>query len=173
MSEDPKTSRRGAVRALATVLGVVGGGAVAGPAVRLLVAPVHLGAGGGRWTRAIRLDALRDGEAKRVSLIADRRDAWTVERAVELGAVWLVRSGDAVRAWSVTCPHLGCAIEQTSAPSGFACPCHDSAFDPEGRRLSGPSPRDLDPLATRVDDGIVFVEYRRFRQGIPDRVTVS
>jgi cytochrome b6-f complex iron-sulfur subunit/menaquinol-cytochrome c reductase iron-sulfur subunit len=173
MVDDAKASRRGALKVLAAAGGAIGCGALAIPAVRLLVAPVHGGEGAGRWTRAVRLDALREGEPKHVSLIADRRDAWTVEKAVELGAVWLVRQGDAVHAWSVICPHLGCAVVQTAAASGFACPCHDSAFDAEGRRLSGPSPRDLDPLATRVEDGIVSVEYRRFRQGIPNRVTVS
>jgi len=173
MPEDLKTNRRGAIKALAAVGSVVGCGALAAPAVRLLIAPVRGGAGAGRWTRAARLDALHEGVVKRVSLIADRRDAWEVEKDVELGAVWLMRRGDEVRAWSVVCPHLGCATEPSASAAGFVCPCHDSAFDADGRRLSGPSPRDLDPLATRVDDGVVFVEYRRFRQGSPDRVTVS
>jgi cytochrome b6-f complex iron-sulfur subunit/menaquinol-cytochrome c reductase iron-sulfur subunit len=173
MADDPKTNRRGALKAIAAAGGVIGCGVVAAPAVRLLIAPVHAGVGAGQWTRAIRLDALHEGEPKRVSLIADRRDAWTVEKAVELGAVWLVRKGEVVRAWSVICPHLGCAVDRSSVAPGFTCPCHDSSFDAEGRRLSGPSPRDLDPLATRVDEGTLSVEYRRFRQGIADRVTVS
>lgn len=172
MPDHPNTNRRGALKAIAAA-GVVGCGALAVPTVRLLTAPVHTLGGAGRWTRAVRLDALRDGEPKRVSLIADRRDAWTVERAVELGAVWLVRKGEVVRAWSVICPHLGCAVDQSSNGSGFTCPCHDSSFDADGHRLNGPSPRDLDPLATRAEDGVLSVEYKRFRQGIPDRVTVS
>jgi menaquinol-cytochrome c reductase iron-sulfur subunit len=173
MPDDPKTSRRGALKTIATVGGVVGCGALGVPAARLLLAPADIGAGAGRWTRALRLDALHEGEPKRVSLIADRRDAWTLEKAVELGAVWLVRGGETVRAWSVTCPHLGCAVQQSGTAPGFTCPCHDSSFDPEGRRLSGPSPRDLDSLSTRVETGVVLVEYRRFRQGIPDRVSVG
>ena len=173
MPGDPTPNRRGALKALAVAGGVVGCAAVAAPAVRLLVAPVRASAGAGRWTRAVRLDALREGVVKRVVLIADRRDAWEIEKDVELGAVWLLRGGNEVRAWSVICPHLGCAIEQSANAPGFTCPCHDSTFDAEGRRLSGPSPRDLDPLATRVDDGLVFVEYRRFRQGSSDRVAVG
>jgi quinol---cytochrome c reductase iron-sulfur subunit, bacillus type len=173
MPGDPRPNRRGALKALAVAGGVVGCGAIAAPAARLLVAPVRGGAGAGRWTRAVRLDALHEGDVKRVVLIADRRDAWESEKNVELGAVWLVRRANEVRAWSVICPHLGCAVEQSASTPGFTCPCHDSAFDAEGRRLSGPSPRDLDPLATRVDDGVVFVEYRRFRQGSSDRVAVG
>jgi Rieske Fe-S protein len=101
---------------------------------------------------------------------------------VALGAAWLRREGDRVRAWSVVCPHLGCAIEQQSveggraqegARRGFTCPCHDSAFDDQGRRVTGPSPRDLDSLETRVEDGFVLVEFRRFRQGTPGKISIG
>jgi Rieske Fe-S protein len=78
-----------------------------------------------------------------------------------------------VRAWSVTCPHLGCAIDRSATGPGFACPCHDSTFDGEGRRLTGPSPRDLDSLDTRVEDGFVLVDFRRFRQGTPDKLPIG
>jgi menaquinol-cytochrome c reductase iron-sulfur subunit len=97
-----------------------------------------------------------------------------VERGVELGSVWLVRRGDTVLAFSSVCPHLGCSVNAVGVtegkPGGFACPCHTSAFDEAGKRTSGPSPRDLDPLNTKIEDGFVAVEFRRFRIGIEDRV---
>ena len=161
------------MKALVVGGGVVGCGAVAVPTVRFLVAPARGGADGGRWIRAIRLEALPYGEPKRVALIADHRDAWTLEKAVELGAVWLVRNGSEVLAWSVTCPHLGCAIDRAASAPGFYCPCHDSSFDPQGRRQTGPSPRDLDSLATRVEDGVVLVEFKRFQLGMPAKVSVG
>jgi menaquinol-cytochrome c reductase iron-sulfur subunit len=167
------TNRRGALKALAIVGGAVGGGALAVPTVRFLIAPAQGGAAAGRWIRTVRLDALTDGEPKRVPLVADRRDAWTLEKQVELGAAWLLRQSDSVKAWSVTCPHLGCAIDRSQTAPGFYCPCHDSAFDPQGHRLSGPSPRDLDSLDTRVEDGFVLVDYRRFRQGTPEKAPVG
>ena len=120
----------------------------------------------------MRLDSLAEGQPKRVSLVADHRDAWTMEKQVELGAAWLLRQGDAVRAWSVTCPHLGCSIDRV-ATGGFNCPCHDSSFDPEGRRVDGPSPRDMDSLDTRIEDGVVLVGFRRFRQGTPEKAPVG
>jgi menaquinol-cytochrome c reductase iron-sulfur subunit len=173
VTENPKTNRRGALKALAVAGGVAGSGALAAPSVRFLVSSAGGWSAGGRWIRTVRLDALNEGEPKRVSLIADHRDAWTLERAVELGAVWLLRRGNDVRAWSVTCPHLGCAIGRSASAVGFYCPCHDSSFDPDGRRLTGPSPRDLDALGTRVENGIVLVEFRRFQQGTPDKVPVG
>jgi len=138
--------------------------------VRFLIAPASGGASAGRWIKTLPLDSLREGEPKRVALIADHRDAWTLEKAVELGAAWLVRRGDAVLAWSVTCPHLGCAIDRSATGPGFNCPCHDSAFDAAGGRLTGPSPRGLDTLTTRVEEGFVMVQFQRFRQGIPEKV---
>jgi Rieske Fe-S protein len=139
----------------------------------LLAAPARGAAGAGRWIKAAPLDSLREGEPKRVALVADRRDAWTLERDVELGAAWLLRRGDAVLGWTVTCPHLGCAVNKSASAPGFSCPCHDSVFDADGRRLTGPSPRDLDRLGTRVENGFVLVEFRRFRQGIPDKEPVG
>lgn len=171
--ESTKTDRRGALRTLAVAGGVIGCGALALPAVRVLVAPAAGGASSGRWIPTVRLETLHEGQAKRVVLIADHRDAWTLEKAVQLGAAWLLRTGDLVQAWSTTCPHLGCAVDRSATAPGFVCPCHDSSFDPDGRRLSGPSPRDLDSLATRIDDGVVLVEFHRFRQGTPDKTPIG
>jgi menaquinol-cytochrome c reductase iron-sulfur subunit len=170
VTDEPKPSRRVALEVLA---GVVGCGAIGAPAVRVLVAPASGGAGSGRWVRAVPLDSLSEGEPKRVELIADRRDAWTIEKAVALGSVWLVRLEGAVVAWSAACPHLGCAVDRSATAGGFSCPCHESAFAADGRRLTGPSPRDLDTLATRVEDGVVLIEFRRFRQGIAEKETVG
>ena len=56
------------------------------------------------------------------------------------------------------------------AGAGFACPCHTSAFEADGKRKSGPSPRDLDALGTRIEEGFVAVDFRRFRIGIAEKV---
>jgi menaquinol-cytochrome c reductase iron-sulfur subunit len=170
---DSRTDRRGALRSLALAGGAVGCGALALPAVRVLVAPASGALSGGRWIATVPLETLHEGEPRHVTLVADHRDAWTLEKAVQLGAAWLLRQGDEVNAWSTTCPHLGCAIDRSATAPGFFCPCHDSSFDPEGRRLSGPSPRDLDALATRVQDGVVQVEFHRFRQGTPEKTPVG
>ena len=173
VTEDGKTGRRNALKALAVAGGAVGCGALAVPTLRFLNGPATGGVGTGRWIKTIRLDSLREGEPKRVPLVADHRDAWTLERDMQLGAAWLVRRGDGVVAYSVTCPHLGCVVDRQSSGPGFSCPCHDSSFDAQGLATSGPSPRALDSLATRVQDGFVMVEFRRFRQGTPEKVPVG
>src|SRR6202044_3966168 len=109
------------------------------------------------------LDALRPGEPKKVAIVADERDAWTITKDVELGAAWLLLRGDGVLALSTTCPHLGCSVGANADGTGFGCPCHPSTFDADGHRTGGPAPRDMDVLATRVEDGFVLVDFRRYR----------
>jgi menaquinol-cytochrome c reductase iron-sulfur subunit len=172
VADDKKTDRRGALRTLAVVGGAVGCGALAVPAARFLVGPALGAAGAGRWIKTLPLDALVEGEPKRVALVADHHDAWTLEKDVELGAAWVLRKGSDVVVWSTVCPHLGCAVDKSVGAPGFNCPCHDSSFSPDGQRLSGPSPRGLDTLASKVEDGFVHVEFQRFRQGTPEKEPV-
>jgi Rieske Fe-S protein len=171
VSQDATNGRRGALRAIA-VGGAVGCGALVLPIARFVAAPAHGGGAPGLWIKTVPLDALIEGVPKRVALIADHRDAWTLEKQVELGAAWLLKRTGNVLAWSTVCPHLGCAVDRSATGPGFNCPCHDSSFDPDGRRLDGPSPRDLDALGTRVDDGFVFVQFQRFRQGTREKQPV-
>jgi Rieske Fe-S protein len=75
-----------------------------------------------------------------------------------------------VRAFTTTCPHLGCAVDYDAAADKFRCPCHKSQFDRDGMRVSGPAKRGLDPLPTTVDDeGNVRVRFLRFKPDVPDR----
>ena len=121
--------------------------------------------------KTVRLEQLPEGRPRKVKIVSDLRDAWKLEKDAELGAVWLIRNGNEVRALSVVCPHLGCSIG--AAEKGFSCPCHDSSFAIDGKRETGPSPRDMDKLETRVTDGVVEVDFRRFRQGTPERIEVG
>lgn len=166
-----RPARRTVTLAVVVVGGCAIAAAVAIPAAAFVSAPIGSKGAAGRWVRTLRLDQLVDGEPKRVAIVDDRRDAWTIERGVELGSVWIVKNGDKVSAYSAVCPHLGCSVNVApGAGVGFACPCHTSAFAPDGKRKSGPAPRDLDTLATRIEEGFVVVDFRRFRIGIPEKV---
>lgn len=173
MPDAPDSDCRKVLKTLAAAGGAVGCGALAVPSVRFLVAPAAGAGGGGRWVKTVALDTLHEDDPKRVAIVSDWQDAWTLEKAVELGAAWLVRKGDAVVAYSTTCPHLGCAVGRAPSGPGFYCPCHDSSFDAAGGRVDGPSPRALDGLETRIEGGFVFVNFQRFRQGIPEKVSVG
>lgn len=98
------------------------------------------------------------------------RDGWSAAKDVTLGVAWLRRRPDgAITALSGVCPHKGCAIGWSPAAGRFECPCHDARFDLDGKRLHGPSERDLDPLETTVERGRVLVRWVRYRPGGADR----
>ena len=121
------------------------------------------------WIRVARLDALEPGKAHKANVIGSQVDAWTRAADQQLGAVWLIKDSDShVRAYSVTCPHLGCAIEL--ANDHFNCPCHDSSFGMNGQVLTGPSPRGMDPLDVRIEPPWVSVRFVKYRQGVGQRV---
>jgi len=49
----------------------------------------------------------------------------------------------------------------------FVCPGHKSAFDPTGKVLSGPSPRPMDTLEYKVENGVLWVRFQKFKRSIP------
>jgi len=73
------------------------------------------------------------------------------------------------------CVHLGCPVEPNGEPklaarkvykdvamipvnpSGFGCPCHDSQYDTEGNRTSGPAPRALDRYSFSIVNGHLLI----------------
>ena len=56
----------------------------------------------------------------------------------------LIHSEKGFTAISLICTHLGCTVGQSS--NGFACPCHGSQFDLEGKVLHGPANKNLQLL---------------------------
>jgi cytochrome b6-f complex iron-sulfur subunit len=65
------------------------------------------------------------------------------------------RDSEGVYAISTVCTHLGCIVK--ASPSGFACPCHGSEFEPDGAVRRGPAPRPLDWLEVTSTGGSIVV----------------
>jgi menaquinol-cytochrome c reductase iron-sulfur subunit len=168
-----KTEAEGSTRRGALSLIVLGGGALyagglAVPAYRFMSTEGG-GASGERWFRLAKLENLADGKPTRVRIVGELKDAFTIDRR-QLGAVWLTRSGNEVRALSAICPHLGCAIDMGGDDKSFSCPCHTSRFSLDGVAEDGPSPRPMDELTARVADGFVEVDFRQFKLGVKEKV---
>jgi len=60
----------------------------------------------------------------------------------------LIHTPSGFSALSLTCTHLGCALEPNA--EGFACPCHNSRFDAEGRVTHGPAAKSLPALRVEL-----------------------
>lgn len=167
------TNRRGALKVFAAASGAIYAGALIAPAARMLAPTSSDGTGKARWIRVGRLADVKPDEPKRVVVIADEKDAYTITRDQLLGSLWLVRKGDEVKALSAVCPHLGCSIDMNADKQSYFCPCHVSKFSLAGEAVSGPSPRSMDPLDVRIVEGFVEVDFRRYRQGIPTKEEVG
>ncbi len=78
------------------------------------------------------------------------------ETRFEQENVLLMRAAEGVYAVSTVCTHLGCTVSRSA--EGFACPCHGSQFDADGKVTAGPAPRGLPWLeVSRAADGQLMV----------------
>tara|TARA_A100001037_G_scaffold52259_2_gene44308 strand:+ start:5375 stop:5968 length:594 start_codon:yes stop_codon:yes gene_type:complete len=116
-----------------------------------------------------------DGSPRKFTVMADRTDAWAAYDDSPVGAVYLRRSGDEVRALNVVCPHAGCFVGVAKDNSRFSCPCHLSSFDLDGAvdDPTSPSPRDMDTLDVEVRNGDeVWVRFQNFLPGRAEKTPV-
>lgn len=66
-----------------------------------------------------------------------------------------------VRVFLRRSPHGGCLLlyyeEQTGQDARFEDPCYGSRFDLAGQYIEGPSPRHLDQLPARIEEGMIWI----------------
>src|SRR6266853_106188 len=62
---------------------------------------------------------------------------------------FLTKEQGQVRAFAITCPHLGCSYAFDDGKKHFVCPCHGSEFALDGRVLHGPATAPLSHLTWR------------------------
>jgi len=115
---------------------------------------------------------LKTGEPAQITFTDVEQDAYV--RAEVPRSVWAVkRPAGAVVVYTPVCPHLGCQVAWDGVSKRFVCPCHASIWTVDGRLLSGPSPRGLDTLPSKVDGGMLFVKWERYKLAIPEKIPVT
>ncbi len=62
----------------------------------------------------------------------------------------LIHSEKGFSALSLVCTHLGCTVEKND--QGFACPCHGSRYDADGKVTHGPAAQSLRSLRVEVTE---------------------
>ena len=67
---------------------------------------------------------------------------------------FLTRDKGTLRAFAITCPHLGCSYAFDDSKKHFVCPCHGSEFALDGRVLHGPATSPLSHLTWEVGPGL-------------------
>jgi menaquinol-cytochrome c reductase iron-sulfur subunit len=176
MAAEPPPERRSFLKLVTAGLGALTAGLAVIPGLGFLAAPGgRAGTGGGNSLRVAGERDVKPNRPLRVTAVGSHDDAWLRLDKVTLGSCWLVRAAEdgPIRAFSTVCPHLGCGVDYDETAGKFNCPCHTSAFDLEGRCLSGPSPRGLDELETHIEGRDVLVRYQRFRVGTAKREPIG
>jgi len=83
--------------------------------------------------------------------------------------IWVIKHSETeATVYSPLCPHLNCRF--TWLNNEFNCPCHGSLFNTEGKVQGGPSPRSLDTLPYKIEGGELYVQWKLYKAGIPEKV---
>lgn len=121
------------------------------------------------WANAGAAADLEVDRPRELAVVVSRRDGWQEVRAVKSFWAYRAQNGEVV-AFSAICPHLGCAFRWRSDEERFVCPCHLSAFSLSGDVLAGPSPRPLDRLDVKVENGRLSVLHQDFKSGVRQKI---
>lgn len=152
------------------------GACIAAPAVGYILAPFFRRRGRGFESGFEDVGAVDDipiGSWHLLSLALIEQNGWDKRRVTQ--SIWIRRRGPAdsdIEVLSPICPHLGCHINWQPDATEFICPCHGGTFNSNGKYLSGPPPRSMDPLEHRVNSGRLLVRWQDFKNGAPERIPV-
>jgi len=72
-------------------------------------------------------------------------------------ALLLRTANDEWRAFFATCTHLNCTVQYRDDLRQIWCACHNGTYDLQGRNVSGPPPRPLEPLQVSLQGEDVIV----------------
>jgi menaquinol-cytochrome c reductase iron-sulfur subunit len=156
--------RRSFLGFLLTAIGGVIGAAMTIPLVRFATFPLRGRAGQVSWSDVGKIEEFQSLNAP----VAHTIDIQTIEgwrSSVVQNNVYVVPNGSgSLKVLSSVCPHLGCAVRWIARQDRFICPCHGGTFTSSGERVSGPPLRGMDALESKVEDGVLKVRFRYFRQ---------
>ena len=152
---------------------VVVGTALSVPLIRFALHPLLTKTTEIGWSDVGKIDEFASLTAPLKKLIrVEQRDAW--RKIISEKAIYVLPPNNGtVRILSPICPHLGCSLPWNETKQEFICPCHVAVFTMNGSRISGPAPRSMDDLESKVEDGVLKVRYQYFRQLIPTREALS
>ena len=169
-AEEGGGTRRGFLKAATAVLGSVVALVLGIPLIGTVVGTIYrmrkL-----NWAKVAEVDSLPLEQPVKLSWTDQKVDEFIRERVER--DVWAIKHSPAeVTVYSPVCPHLGCQYNWHPDKHAFICPCHGSIYSITGKVLGGPAPRPLDTLPTKLENGVLYVEWERFEAGIPQKIRV-
>jgi len=123
------------------------------------------------WIKVAGVGTLPAGQPISLNAVDVQADAYVQESVIR--HLWAVKNSDTeITVFSPICTHLGCHYNWNPASGHFECPCHGSVYAPDGAVLGGPAPRRLDTLPTKIENGELYVEWKQFKSGTPEKIPV-
>jgi Rieske Fe-S protein len=166
--ETSGTTRRSFLIWMMAIAGSLLGFILAIPFIRAIIG-TGISAKKNNWVKIADLQAIPIGEPVRLNFMQAEQDAFIKQDA--LHSVWVIRnSATEITAYSPICPHAGCYYNWSAQLRRFACPCHASVFELNGPVVSGPAPRPLDTLPIKIENGSLFLTWKRFRSGVAEKI---
>ena len=166
-------NRRSFLGALLAI-GSAGMGAIlAAPVLRYVLYPLYAKGSKNKWSDVGKVEDFAGTTAPvRKTITFAQLDGW--REVVSAQSVYVNRlADDQFEVLSAICPHLGCSVSWQQSADDFLCPCHGSVFSPDGKVVKGPSPRGMDSLPTRIQDGKLQVHFEFFRSNVPNKEQLS
>ena len=159
---EPVQQRRSFLGVLVGSISAVVGAMMAVPLFRFTAWPMFHKGGGADWFALGPVDSFKSELPVRAEIEVRKVDGWRVSTAKQ--TVYVTRAGGELKVLSAICSHLGCVVPFDEGQKQFVCPCHKGLFAIDGSRISGPPPRGLDALPTKIEGGKLYVQYQYFRQ---------
>ncbi len=117
----------------------------------------------GDWIQVDKIDMIVPGKPAERTISFRTKDGW--QEKIEKQTVFILFKDGQPVVHSPSCPHLDCPISLIQEENKFVCKCHMSYFDEQGQVTAGPSPRGLDPLPTKLEDGVLYCRWVRYQSG--------
>lgn len=150
-----KQSRRNLLCWAVGIINAALAAALAGPVALFAAGPLFSRKEKGKWVPVLADAELAEGATQSITYTVDVKDGYMV--SPRRYSAFVARRNGVVMALDPTCPHLGCHVEFKERKGMFLCPCHGGAFSAEGKRISGPPPRDLARIDAKVEDGRIWL----------------
>ncbi len=156
MADSEAKERRNFLKLATWAIGGLISAAYAVPGLAYLIRPALERTGGDDWIRLGSTSKVELGTPTLFKAKIQRQTGW-ITNEEELSVYVSTSDGRNFTAMSNICTHLGCRVRWISEQEQFFCPCHNAAFDKEGRVAAGPPPRPLDQYEVRIEDDQILI----------------
>jgi quinol---cytochrome c reductase iron-sulfur subunit, bacillus type len=168
LTEAFSAARRTFLKVLTGIITLVTGFILGIPFLSSLIAP-RVKTERQDWNRLGDVNSLPINQPVKLNFFVRTTDAYRHETTFQ--SVWALKhSSSEVTVYSPICTHLGCYYKWNAGTGHFECPCHASVFSIDGKVLSGPAPRSLDTLPAKIENGVLFIVWKRYEVGRPEKM---